>query len=137
MMLSSEIEEIRKKKLAEMAARAGKGLTGYPDTPMVVTDGDFDEFVRKYETVVVDCWAPWCGPCRMLTPTIESLAKDHKGKVVFGKLNTDENFETSSKYGIMSIPTLLYFRNGEMVSKTIGALPRPMIEEQLRSIESR
>lgn len=137
MKVSSEIEEIRKKKLAEMAARAGRGPNGYPDEPVVVTDGNFDEFVKKYETVVIDCWAPWCGPCRMLTPTIEALAKDHKGKVVFGKLNTDENFETSGKYGIMSIPTLLYFKNGELVQKTVGALPRPMIEEQIKSIGSR
>ncbi|UCE92440.1 MAG: thioredoxin [Methanobacteriota archaeon] len=120
-----------------MTARAGKGPNGYPDAPVVVTDRDFEEFVRKYETVVVDCWAPWCGPCRMLTPTIEALAKDHKGMIVFGKLNTDENFETSAKYGIMSIPTLLYFKGGELVQKTVGVLPRPMIEEQLRSIQSR
>lgn len=135
--MPSEIEEIRNKKLAEMAARAGKGPDGYPDSPVVVTDEDFEAFVKKFETVVIDCWAPWCGPCRMLTPTIEALAKDQKGKVVFGKLNTDENFETSGKFGIMSIPTLLYFKNGELVHKTVGALPRPMIEEQLKSIESR
>ena len=136
MRLSSEIEEIRKKKLAEMTERAqGRGTNGYPDSPVVVTDQDFESFVGKYNVVVVDCWAPWCGPCRMLTPTIEALAKDYKGKVAFGKLNTDENFEASSKFGIMSIPTLLYFKNGKLVNKTVGALPRPMIEEQLKSLQ--
>jgi len=73
----------------------------------------------------------------MLSPTIDAMAKDYKGKVVFGKLNTDENFETASKFGIMSLPTLLYFRKGELVQKTVGALSRPMIDEQLKALDSR
>lgn len=135
----SEIEEIRRKKLAEMMARSATNSpgNGYPDAPVKLTDSDFEKFVGKYDYVVVDCWAPWCGPCRTLSPTIDSMAKNLKGKVVFGKLNTDENFETASKFGIMSIPTLLYFKNGELVHKTVGALPRNAIEEQLRSLQSR
>ena len=134
--MSSEIDEIRQKKLEDMKARMGQSREESADSPVVVTDSDFEEFIGKHETVVVDCWAPWCGPCRMLSPTIDAMAEDYRGKVAFGKLNTDDNFETASKFGIMSIPTLLYFRNGKLVNKTVGALPRKMIEEQINSIKS-
>ena len=134
--MSSEIEEIRQKKLEDMKARMGQSREESADSPVVVTDSDFEDFIAKHETVVVDCWAPWCGPCRMLSPTIDAMAEDYRGKVAFGKLNTDDNFETASKFGIMSIPTLLYFRNGKLVNKTVGALPRKMIEEQINSIKS-
>jgi len=133
--MSSELEEIREKKKAEMmkAMSTGQpGGNGYPEAPVTVTDSSFEEFVKKYPNVVVDCWAPWCGPCRMLTPTIEALSKDLKGKVVFGKLNTDENLGTAGKFRIMSIPTILFFKNGKLVDKTVGALPRQMIEAQIK-----
>ena len=133
--MSSELEEIRKKKKVEMmkAMSTGQpGGNGYPEAPVTVTDSSFEEFVKKYPNVVVDCWAPWCGPCRMLSPTIEALSKDLKGKVVFGKLNTDENLGTAGKFRIMSIPTILFFKNGKLVDKTVGALPRQMIEAQIK-----
>ena len=131
--MSSEIEEIRRRKMDEMMASTKTGKTDAPAEPVEVTDANFDEFVSKHPRVVIDCWAPWCGPCRMLTPTIEAMARDKKGEVVFGKLNTDENQLTSGKYRIMSIPTLLYFKNGKLVHTTVGALPRPMIEEHIAS----
>ncbi|MCJ7489355.1 MAG: thioredoxin [Thermoplasmata archaeon] len=137
MLMLSEVEEIRWRRLEEMKARVAGGGNGFPDSPVVVTDSSFEEFIGEHDTVVVDCWAPWCAPCRMLSPTIDAMAKDYKGKVVFGKLNTDENFETAAKFGIMSIPTLLYFRKGELVHKTAGALPRSMIDEQLETLNSR
>jgi len=133
--MSSELEEIREKKKAEMMKTMSTGQSGgngYPEAPVTVTDSSFEEFVKKYSNVVVDCWAPWCGPCRMLSPTIEALSKDLKGKVVFGKLNTDENIGTASKFRIMSIPTILFFKNGKLVDKTVGALPRQMIEAQIK-----
>ena len=133
--MSSELEEIRKKKKVEMmkAMSTGQpGGNGYPEAPVTVTDSSFEEFVKKYPNVVVDCWAPWCGPCRMLSPTIEALSKDLKGEVVFGKLNTDENIGTAGKFRIMSIPTMLFFKNGKLVDKTVGALPRQMIEAQVK-----
>jgi len=135
--MSSEIEEIRRRKMEEMQTLARQTSDSPPDSPVIVTDSDFENFIEKHETVVIDCWAPWCGPCRMLSPTIDAMAKDYHGKVAFGKLNTDENFETASKFGIMSIPTLLYFRKGKLVNKTIGAVPRTMIDEQLNSLRSR
>jgi thioredoxin 1 len=137
--MTSEIEEIRQKRLAEMmmtTQAGGSGGNGYPDSPITVTDSTFEETVKKYPAVVVDCWAPWCGPCRMLSPTIDAMAKDYKGKAVFLKLNTDENFGTASKHRIMSIPTLLFFKNGQLVDKTIGALPRPMLESQMNKLFS-
>lgn len=135
--MPSEVEEIKQRKLEEMKTRIMQGGDGFPDSPVVVKDSGFEEFIKKHDTVVVDCWAPWCAPCRMLSPTIEAMAKDYKGKVVFGKLNTDENSETAAKFGIMSIPTLLYFRKGELVQTTVGALSRPMIDEQLNALDSR
>jgi thioredoxin 1 len=137
--MSSEIDEIRARKMAEMMNKnTPSGTTEAPlDTPVPVTDASFDEFVKKHENVVVDCWAPWCGPCRMLSPTIDAMAKDNKGKIAFAKLNTDENFGVAGKYRIMSIPTLLYFKNGQLVDKTVGALPRPAIESQIRKSLSR
>ncbi|MCU0859111.1 MAG: thioredoxin [Thermoplasmata archaeon] len=137
--MSSEIEQIRAKKMAEMMNKTSPpgASTSYPEAPVPVSDASFEEFVKRYENVVVDCWAPWCGPCRMLSPTIDAMAKESKGKVVFAKLNTDENFETASKFRIMSIPTLLYFKNGQLVDKTVGALPRPAIESQIRKSLSR
>ena len=137
--MTSEIEEIRQKKMAEMmrtTQASASGGNGYPDSPIAVTDSTFEATVNKYPCVVVDCWAPWCGPCRMLSPTIDAMAKDYKGKAVFLKLNTDENIGTASKHRIMSIPTLLYFKNGQLVDKTVGALPRPMLESQMNKILS-
>ena len=134
----SEIEKIRQKKLAELMARSAKTQPedGHPDAPVELTDSQFEEFIRRYDNVVVDCWAPWCGPCRMLSPTIDAMALSLKGRVVFGKLNTDENYETAGKFGISSIPTLLYFKKGQLAGRTVGALPRSEIEKQLEYLES-
>jgi len=132
--MASEIEEIRQRKMQELMKQAGTskaGVNGWPDAPVPVSDSNFDEFVKKYPKVVIDCWAPWCGPCRMLSPTIDAMAKDMKGVVVFGKLNTDENFSTAGKYRIMSIPTLLIFKDGRLVDKMIGAAPRAIVEQTL------
>ncbi|MEM3851687.1 MAG: thioredoxin [Methanomassiliicoccales archaeon] len=101
------------------------------EKPVVVTDKTFKEFVSKYPLVVIDCWAGWCQPCKMLAPTIEQLAKELKGKVVFGKLDVDENAVTPSEYGIMSIPTLLVFNKGQHVDTIIGAVPKSMIMDSL------
>lgn len=95
-----------------------------------ITDSDFDKFVKENENVVVDCWAAWCGPCRMLSPIIEQLAEE-KTNIAFAKLDVDKNRAVSMRYGIMSIPTLLYFKNGALVDKTLGALPRQMVEARL------
>jgi len=98
--------------------------------PVEVTDESFEGFVTGNPAAVIDCWAAWCFPCRMLGPVIEQLAEEH-GEIAFGKLNVDENPATPMRYGIMSIPTLLYFKDGKLVDKTIGALPKEAIENRL------
>ncbi len=95
-----------------------------------VTDETFDSFVASNKHAVIDCWAVWCGPCRMLSPVIEELSQERE-KVAFGKLNVDQNRATPMKYGIMSIPTLLYFKDGQLVDKTIGALSKSALGDRL------
>lgn len=99
-----------------------------------VTDANFDETVAKNKAVVVDCWAAWCGPCNMLAPVIEQLAAENPG-VVFGKLNVDKNRVIPLRYGIMSIPTILYFKDGKLVDKTLGAMPKRMLEGRLEKVK--
>src|SRR4030043_274335 len=114
----TELDEIRQRKMQEVmkvASSTPSGGNGFPDSPVVVTDSDFDETVNKYPLMAVDCWAPWCGPCRMLSPTVDAMAKDYKGKVVFAKLNTDESIDTTSNFRIMSPPALLYFNGCKLV----------------------
>ena len=133
--MDQELEEIKKKKLELLKNQYMKGVNkmenNQPNTTIQITDADFDNSLNKYKTLVIDCWAPWCGPCRMVGPVIEQLAKDFQGKIVFGKLNVDENQMTSMKYNIMSIPTLLIFKDGKLVDKIIGALPKEHLEAKL------
>ena len=98
--------------------------------PIEVSDATFDQFVKEHPKVVVDCWAAWCAPCRMLSPVIETLAEE-KTDISFAKLDVDHNRSIPMRYGIMSIPTLLYFKDGVLVDKTLGALPKSAIEGRL------
>jgi len=109
------------------------GENAGPSAPVSVSDSEFQGFVKKHHLAIIDCWAPWCGPCRMLSPVIDELAKVYQGKVAFGKLNTDENQKTAMSFGIMSIPTLLFFKNGELVDKQVGAPPRPQLEAKINA----
>jgi len=122
-----KIEEIKKRKVNELMK-----TMAYPDKPVEITDRNFTETIQKYSVVVVDCWAQWCGPCLMIAPTLDAMANDLSGKVVFGKLNVDHNRETAANFGIMSIPTLLIFKNGKLVDTVVGAVPREMIEAKLQ-----
>ena len=127
-----ELEKIRQKKMEELMRKIpGEEKTGWPNEPVPITDETFQETVQRYPLVVIDCWAPWCAPCLMIAPIIEEMAKDYTGKIVFGKLNTDEAQGIAMKYGIMSIPTLLIFKNGELVDQSIGAMPRQMLEPKI------
>jgi thioredoxin 1 len=131
-----DLEVLKKKKLEQLKKQymnRGKTMEKmWPDTPIQLLDADIDETMKKYPIIVIDCWAPWCGPCRMIGPIIEELAKEMKGKIVFGKLNVDENQQTSMKYKIMSIPTLLVFKNGALVDRVIGAMPKEMLLQKLK-----
>ena len=107
--------------------------------PIHVTDAEFEEIVLQSDLpVIVDFWAPWCGPCRMVAPILDRLAEDFDGQLVIAKVNTDENAEWAMKYGVQGIPTMLFIKNGEVVFEQVGALPetslREMVDELLVGI---
>jgi len=106
-------------------------LVDNPDYPVTLTDSNFAQAVSKYPLLIVDCWADWCAPCKMIAPVVEELAGDYAGKIVFGKLDTDHNPDTSNKYRIRSIPDLLVFKNGELVDQIVGAMPKAQLEEKI------
>ncbi len=100
-----------------------------------VTDANFEDVVLKSEVpVVIDLWAVWCGPCRMIHPIIEEMAEEYKGKALMVKMDVDANPVTPGKYGIRNIPTLLFFKNGEVVDKQVGAVPKKQIVAKLEAI---
>ena len=111
-----------------------KELVENPDHPLHLTDANFADAVKKYGVIVVDFWASWCMPCKMVAPAIESLAKKHQGRVVFGKVNVDENPDTPSKFGIMSIPTLIVFKDGKAAGTIVGAMPEKAIEDKILDV---
>ncbi|MCH7809282.1 MAG: thioredoxin [Chloroflexi bacterium] len=100
--------------------------------PQNVSDKEWDAEVLSSDTpVLVDFWAPWCGPCKMVAPVVDELAEEYDGKVKFVKLNTDDNIETASKYGIRSIPTLMVFKGGEAVEQVVGFRPKSELKKSL------
>ncbi len=124
---SSKAEEII------ASSKESTELPDNPDKPVYLTSENFDEAVNKYSKLVVDCWADWCAPCKMIAPSIDAFAKEHQGEIVYGKLNVDENPEVADKYGISSIPTLMVFKDGELAGRIVGAMPKKHLEKKIRA----
>ena len=99
--------------------------------PITLADDGFDLAVERYDLMVVDFWAPWCGPCVVMAPVIEELAEEYAGRVTFGKLNTDENPTTTERFGVMGIPTLVILQGGNEVERIVGAVPKQEIRNVL------
>ncbi|MCS7138294.1 MAG: thioredoxin [Candidatus Caldarchaeum sp.] len=133
MSYDDELERIRMRKLAEMMSRREAQAKPPISEPVELNDLNFDEFVSKNNFVVVDFWAEWCAPCRAIAPVVKELAKQYAGKVVFGKLNVDENPRTASRFSIMGIPTLLFFKGGKLVDMVVGAVPKRVLEARISS----
>ena len=98
------------------------------------TDSNLKEYIAGDKPVVVDFWAEWCGPCRMIAPIISELATEYEGKVAIGKLNVDENSEIATEYRIMSIPTILFFKSGELVDKQVGVVQKSALEDKINAL---
>jgi thioredoxin 1 len=103
----------------------------YTSQPITLADDGFDLVVERYDLMAVDFWAPWCGPCMAMAPVIEELAEEYADKVIFGKLNTDENPATTERFGIMGIPTLMFLQGGTEVERIVGAVPKQEIRDVL------
>jgi thioredoxin 1 len=126
MFEDNELEQIKQRKIQAMLNQAEQKQVNIH--PLNVTDANFNETVKSSPLLVVDFWAPWCGPCRMVGPVIEQLAAEYAGKVAFAKMNVDENQTVPSSFSVMSIPTIIVFRNGAAVERIVGAYPKAHIE---------
>lgn len=136
MSVDEEVQRINERKVAEMLrlrSKAGEGRPASSGKPVELTDANFGEVVRGRPLVVVDFWAPWCGPCRAVSPVLEQLASEMAGEATFGKLNVDENPATSQLFGIRSIPTILVFKEGQPVDGLVGVAPKEAIAARIRA----
>jgi thioredoxin 1 len=124
-----ELEKIRAKKMQEIIEKSNRDEV---QGPFILTDSNFNETIKRHSLMVVDCWAAWCGPCRMLTPIIDELAKELAGEITFGKLNVDENPETAKRFNIMGVPTLLVMKEGAEIDRMVGVAPKHVIKSRLK-----
>jgi thioredoxin 1 len=126
----AELKRVREKKLKELMGL--KREQEMKMEPVHVTDSNFEEILGKNQLALIDCWAPWCGPCLALSPTMEELAGEYSGKVLVGKLNVDENPQTAERFQIFSIPTMLVMKNAKEVDRIVGLVAKKAIEGVLR-----
>ncbi|MEM0481846.1 MAG: thioredoxin [Nitrososphaerota archaeon] len=133
----SELERIKARKMRKLLSHGESSppvvpsVRDYPTQPVELSDAEFDDFVNKYSLVVVDFWAEWCAPCRFMSPVIKELASELAGKVVFGKLNVDYNPVTATRFGVMSIPTFIVFKDGKPVDAIVGAMPKQRFKNMI------
>jgi thioredoxin 1 len=124
-MEDEELERIKAKKMKEMMSQQNLGV-------VKLTTSSFDDFIKTDLPVVIDFWADWCMPCRIMAPVMEELSKVYAGKALFGNVDVDENSQIARRYGIMSIPHFLIFKNGSLVERIIGAVGRGPLENALK-----
>lgn len=129
-----EVKKINEKKFEELLKqqKLQKSRQEPSVKPVELTDANFVQTVKNHPLVVVDFWAPWCGPCRMVSPVLEELASEMVGLATFGKLNVDDNPTISQQFEIQGIPTIMVFKDGEPVDGLVGAAPKQMIEARIR-----
>ncbi|MDN7011978.1 thioredoxin [Methanoculleus sp. FWC-SCC3] len=125
--LNDELQRLREERLRKLEER----LTGTPGGVIEVGDGVIQKILQEHPALVVDIWAEWCGPCRMVAPVVEDLARDFAGRVTFGKCNVDQNPAIAASFSITAIPTLLFFANGMLVDRAVGALPKEAIKSRV------
>ncbi len=128
----SELKHIKEEKLRKLMKKFEKGKKSLSGQVIHVTDSNFKEVISKNSLVLVDFFADWCMPCRMMAPVIEELAKDYAGKVLIGKLNVDENPATAERFQVFSIPTLIIIKAGEEVDRIVGFVPKNQVEDRLK-----
>ena len=128
-----ELDEIMARKRSELVTNAqlGENKSSSVSSPIMLTDSNFEQALKENPLLVVDFWAVWCGPCRMVAPVIEQLASELAGKVVFGKLNVDENPAISRAFGIQSIPTIAIFKNGKAIDAIVGAVSKSQMQSTI------
>ncbi len=134
MTFDDEVRQINERKFEEMLKQSKPNGSAQATSgkPVELTDANFREVVKGNPVVVVDFWAPWCGPCRVVSPVLEQLASEMAGQATFGKLNVDDNPMTSQQFGIQGIPTIMVFKDGEPVDGLVGAAPKQMIEARIK-----
>ena len=127
----SEIDTLVREIAKRLEDKAEKMLKK-EEVTIAITDSNIDDIIKKNKIVFVDCWAPWCSPCHIYEPIFNKMAEKYKDKIVFGRLNVDENPKTADKYGVMNIPTTLIFVNGNVADQIVGAIDESTLEEYIK-----
>ena len=131
--MDEDLEQIKAKKLEEMKKRMNQSPSEQSEI-LLLNQNNYASAVRNNQNLIVDFWAPWCGPCRMVAPVIEELSVKYAGKVRFAKCNTDENQQIAYQFGISAIPTLYFYRTGQLIHQVAGALPKEQFEREIQSV---
>lgn len=132
-IMDEELERIRAKRLEEIKQRIMPPSSGH-DRIILLNQDNFIPVIRENPNLIIDFWAPWCGPCKMLTPVIEQLSIEYSGRVQFAKCNTDENQQIANQFGISAIPAVFFYQNGTIIHSITGALSQEQLDMQIRSV---